>query len=81
MRRGPGGVDRLEPFEIDQLGIIGFEENAITIGELQMAGSCSNAYHSRDGQDDDELTKPNIEIREGDGPTIERCIDHIYCSK
>ena len=70
MRRGPAGVDRLEPFEIDQFGIIGSEENAINIGKLQMPGSGSSARDGRDGQDDDEPTVTNIEIREGDGPTI-----------
>ncbi len=71
----------MEPFEIDQLGIIGFEENGIIIGELQMPGSGSRACHGRDGQDDDELTTPNIEIREGDGPTIGKLIGHLFCSK
>jgi len=60
----------LEPFEINQFGIIGSEENAKIIGELQMPGSGSSAYDGRDGQDDDEPTVPNNEIREGDGPTI-----------
>ena len=69
MRRGPGGVDPSGPFEIDQFGIIGSEENAIIIGELQMPGSGSSARDGRDGQDD-EPAVPNIEIREGDGPTI-----------
>ena len=70
LRRGPGGVDRSGPFEIDQLGIIGSEENAIIIGELQMPGSGSRARHGRDGLDGDELRAPNIETREGNGPTI-----------
>jgi hypothetical protein len=70
LRRGPGGVDLSEPFELDQFGIIGSEENAIIIGELQILGSGSSARDGRDGQDDGEPTLPNIEIREGDGPTI-----------
>ena len=57
----------MAPFEIDQFGIIGSEENAKIIGELQMPGSGSSAHDGRDG---DEPTVPNNEIREGDGPTI-----------
>ena len=71
----------MEPLEIDEFGIIGSEENAIIIGELQMPGSGSSAHDGRDGQDDDELTTPNIEIREGDGPTIGKLIGHLFCSK
>ena len=70
MRRGPGGVDLSEPFEIVQFGIIGSEENAIIIGELQMPGSGSSARHGADGQEEDDPTATNIETRDSDGPTI-----------
>ena len=60
----------MEPLEIDEFGIIGSEENAIIIGELQMPGSGSSAHDGRDGQDDDEPKAPNNEILEGNRPTI-----------